>query len=413
VSDGTSMARPRTELGWALALWLMAALAAGFVLHGRSSPPPRFVSSLRVGPGAGHASKPQRGEVDVVARRFRGDRRQTGRSPHLGPTRGRLRYRFMTLGPITAQPVLGRDGQLHFGSHDGFLYTLDATGRLAWRRALGAPVHTTALVASDALVVVGADDGRLELLEPSGALRLGLELGASIGAAPVETTDGLYVVAVGPRLIALDSGGVQRWAFRAGSEIHATAAVDDDNRLYVGAQDRRLHALGRGGKLRWTFDADADLDGSPLVADDGSVVFGSDAGRLYVLNDRGELRWERQLEAPLRAPVALGADDTLVVVSHGLRPSVQAFGLADGALRWRHALPQGESPWTDARSGPLVDKEGNVYVGASDGKLYALDAHGKLRFSYATGGRIDSSPVLGPDGTLYFGSRDGWLYALR
>jgi outer membrane protein assembly factor BamB len=422
VSDDSSESAPAARpapafapaaLPWALALWALAALAAGLVVHGRSTPAPAFVSSLKTGPGAARASTRQREMFDVVARRFRGDRRQTGRSWHVGPAQARLRFRFMTRGPITGQAIAGQGGRVHFGSQDGFLYTLDGTGRLLWRQPLGAPVHTTALIARNGWVVVAADGGQLAGFDAAGVPQLGLGMGASIGAAPVETNDGLLVVAAGARLVAFEPGGAERWSFVAGSEIHSTPAVDDANTLYVGAQDHKLHAIGREGRLLWQFDAGSDVDSSALVADDGSIVFGSDAGRLYALNDMGELRWERQLDAPLRAPAALDHDGRLIVVTHGLRPSIRAVRLADGALDWSYELPPSDSPWTDARSGPLVDAQGNVYVGASDGKLYALDPHGQLRFSYATAGRIDASPMLSPDGTLYFGSRDGWLYALR
>jgi outer membrane protein assembly factor BamB len=47
--------------------------------------------------------------------------------------------------------------------------------------------------------------------------------------------------------------------------------------------------------------------------------------------------------------------------------------------------------------------DGVVYVGSSDGNLYAVKAStGKIRWSFASGGQVLSSPVV--NGMVYFGS---------
>src|SRR5437764_15088157 len=51
-------------------------------------------------------------------------------------------------------------------------------------------------------------------------------------------------------------------------------------------------------------------------------------------------------------------------------------------------------------------------VGSHDHRLYALDAQtGDEYWSYATGGRIDSSPAVA-EGVIYVGSHDHMVYAL-
>ncbi len=63
-------------------------------------------------------------------------------------------------------------------------------------------------------------------------------------------------------------------------------------------------------------------------------------------------------------------------------------------------------------SSPIVEN-GVVYVGSSDGNIYALDAKtGKLIWRYATSGRIWSSPTYWK-GAVYVGSSDNRLYALN
>lgn len=62
---------------------------------------------------------------------------------------------------------------------------------------------------------------------------------------------------------------------------------------------------------------------------------------------------------------------------------------------------------------PVV-ANGRLFVASiDDHTLHALDAsNGDTVWTYAAGGRIDSSPTVA-DGFVVFGCRDGWVYALR
>jgi outer membrane protein assembly factor BamB len=62
-------------------------------------------------------------------------------------------------------------------------------------------------------------------------------------------------------------------------------------------------------------------------------------------------------------------------------------------------------------SSPAVS-DGVVYVGSTDGRLYALDcATGAKRWEFRTGARVTSSPAVA-NGTVFFGSYDSNFYAL-
>jgi outer membrane protein assembly factor BamB len=53
-----------------------------------------------------------------------------------------------------------------------------------------------------------------------------------------------------------------------------------------------------------------------------------------------------------------------------------------------------------------------IYVGAGNGRLYALNPDGTERWRFAAGSRVISSPMVA-NGIVYFGSWDGKFYALR
>ena len=76
-----------------------------------------------------------------------------------------------------------------------------------------------------------------------------------------------------------------------------------------------------------------------------------------------------------------------------------------GGLAWRT-----ETDGT-VRSSPAVSRD-RVYVGSSDGQLYALDrATGAVRWKYPAGGSVLSSPAVA-NGLVLFTRRDGVLVAL-
>ncbi len=94
------------------------------------------------------------------------------------------------------------------------------------------------------------------------------------------------------------------------------------------------------------------------------------------------------------------------------RGNLQHTGVYDGAgapklsnIKWKFH--------TDGKiySSPGV-AQGKVFIGSTDGCLYAVDAEsGKLSWRFKTEGRITSSPAVA-DGLVYFESYDGNFYAV-
>lgn len=69
-------------------------------------------------------------------------------------------------------------------------------------------------------------------------------------------------------------------------------------------------------------------------------------------------------------------------------------------------------------SSPVIGSDGTIYFGSNDGKLYALDPSAdsdgeRLKWVHDFGYRSVSSPAIGSDGTVYAGSHGGVLYALN
>ena len=82
----------------------------------------------------------------------------------------------------------------------------------------------------------------------------------------------------------------------------------------------------------------------------------------------------------------------------------------------RHACIACRQRWKLDLGSPITSSpaatEQAVYVGSSDGIVYAVDPKvGKQLWHYATAGPVPSSPIVNGD-TVYIGSTDHNVYAL-
>lgn len=77
---------------------------------------------------------------------------------------------------------------------------------------------------------------------------------------------------------------------------------------------------------------------------------------------------------------------------------------SNGTIKWRYSVDGG------IVSASAIDENGVIYFGtilAMPNYFYALNPNGTLKWKYLTGDSVYSSPVIGNDGTLYFGQCSG------
>jgi outer membrane protein assembly factor BamB len=211
------------------------------------------------------------------------------------------------------------------------------------------------------------------------------------------------------------------WSRRLGQQSASSPAVTS-NTVYVtilnsghpGSPGRIIALDSANGAVRWWRGLPSPSESSPLL-DDGRVFFGTQSGRVYSLDDRsGAVIWTYQ---------AAGAVKASPTVSGG----ILYFGDYSGRLQ---AISErtGRRLWVSTSEGALLGSGtfystaavvyGRVFLGNTDGRIYAYDAAtGKLDWAVQTGDYVYSSPAvtnapgLGP--TLYMGSYDGTFYALN
>lgn len=237
-------------------------------------------------------------------------------------------------------------------------------------------------------------------LRSYGGLAWRVQTGGAIRSTPVVAAGRLFIGSVDGHVHALDARtGEELWRFRAGTAVDASPAVRAGT-LYVTDRAGTLYALDAAtGSPRWTVETGPELalpwgfesgdlyTSSPVLAG-GRVYFGSGDGHVYAVDAAtGAVAWSAETGGRVRSTPAVHDGRVYVGSADGV---VYAFDAADGSAVWRHetegaGLDSGAFGYDrrTIQSSPAV-ADGRLFVGARDGRLYALDAD--------TGERLWRSP---------------------
>lgn len=163
------------------------------------------------------------------------------------------------------------------------------------------------------------------------------------------------------------------------------------------------------GTLEWAVTLQGYSSSSPALSPDGATVYvgvaTNTAGHVVAVGTDASPKWRRNFRGAVDSSPAVGTDGTVYVGA--MDGKLYALNPANGDSRWEF----------DTRASifcsPAIGTDGTVYFGASDSRLHAVGSNGVERWSFLAGDWVDSSPAIGVDGTIYFGSRDKNVYAVR
>lgn len=168
------------------------------------------------------------------------------------------------------------------------------------------------------------------------------------------------------------------WTAETGGEIWAGLETGE-NLLFVGSDDGILRALQQqDGRVEWQFSAKAPIRARPTFHD-GAIFLHADDGRLHRLDARsGKAAWTVPLQPEPKAETVT----------------------KKRASRYDHYS-----------SSPVI-AEGLLYVGTSNGIVFALDpAEGEERWRFDTGDTVSTTPCVA-NGRIFFGSFSGKVFGL-
>jgi outer membrane protein assembly factor BamB len=253
--------------------------------------------------------------------------------------------------PVVAKEVV------YIGSYDGHLYALDvSSGDLAWRfkitndMALGSPA------VKEEILCIGSNDGYL----------YGIDLKTK----------------------------QERWKFEIGVTLPVIIPVPviANERVYVVGRYHQLYVLNLDdGQLLWTFSLGNIPLSDPAITDQIICITGNN-GCLYALNiDTGKQLWMSKLNNTFSWSAPIINQKTVYISSQGC---LHAIDLPTGSQLWQFQMPFSDR-WVlnpqiwffglltqlatvsrningmEQFSEPVI-ADGSIYVGCSNGYLYAL-----------------------------------------
>lgn len=314
----------------------------------------------------------------------------------------KLRWRFETGGAVRSRPAVSGDLVL-VSSDDGFLHAVDrASGRARWRFDLKAR--------DLARRPPSPDNPYFDFLQSS----------------PVVHAGRVYIGSLNGTLFVVDAAtGALAWSVGTGDAIRSTPVIAG-GRVYFGGWDDHLYAVDLATrKVAWRADTGGIVQSTPAV-DRGRVVVGSRSARLTAYDaETGKEAWRHDYTDGSWVESSALADGGMLYVGSSDSLKLSAVAADTGREVWR--FNAGGWVWAT----PVL-ANGTLYAGAISAHPYyfegvtlasgffAVDAatgRQKWRFTprpvagYVTGGVMGSPVVTG--GVVYVGALDGRVYALK
>ncbi|TDF95451.1 PQQ-binding-like beta-propeller repeat protein [Paenibacillus piri] len=164
--------------------------------------------------------------------------------------------------------------------------------------------------------------------------------------------------------------------------------------------------------VRWGYNFNAVATTSPVVGPDGTIYVGTDKKKLHAIKPDGSVKWETGLSI-WPSDLGVGSDGTIYVAADpNSSNEVHAFD-SDGKKKWEFTRggPEIKVYFDNPFSAPAVGANGIIFIGGvSDRKMYAIEPDGSKKWENPVGG-LAASPTVGKDGTVYVGDTNGVLYA--
>jgi outer membrane protein assembly factor BamB len=276
-------------------------------------------------------------------------------------------------------------------------------------------VYLSSPTLSNGAVFFGSGDGNVYSVNAaSGALNWKFKTGDVVHASPAIAAGRVFIGSWDSYFYALNAAtGREEWRFKTGEDpqIHnqvgiQSSATVDHGVVYFGCRDSNFYAINaENGEKKWSFSNHGSWVISSPAVRDGKVYFGtSDSGLFHVLDaESGKPVFSLKFQGwPMFSSPAI-AGNMVYIGSHAGK--LFAIDLRSQQTAWTFQ--------TDAskENGPTYTKADGTpnYEAAFTSDFYDDTVSGVVKMMSV--GAMFSSPVV-VDRVVYVGSTDGNLYAL-
>lgn len=310
-------------------------------------------------------------------------------SPH-------LLWKFKTGDEIKSSPVIfGK--QVLFNSNDSFLYSLDQeTGKEVWKTKVGSLVFCSPIVQENT-VYFGTDSGNFIALDASTGKQLwSVPTGAFIEYTPCTDGEAFYVGNNAGRFYKVSPRGEVLWNIRLPMKVSGSCKAYQ-GLVYTSCWDRNFYALrGSTGEVAWK-KASGTLNFSGPAIHENTIYFVSHE-HIYAFDpSTGNLKFTKETPYCNRIFVRNGslwtADETRLV-----KRDFQGNQLDEAVIE-------------DHAGSPFIDSD-RIIIGDRKRRLYGLSSQLDVLWKFK-GGDMFAGPGVVNNGILFIGNSDGNLYAIR
>jgi outer membrane protein assembly factor BamB len=303
---------------------------------------------------------------------------------------GRALWQTRLDGGISATAVVHPDeNRLFAATHAGFAYALDAqSGAVLWRaeietRSDGRILSDLLLLPEQAALVLSSWGGRYVALDVEGGkVKHSWNAGISPSSgASADADENIYcvraVAKTGLQFVGVDPKGVESVLYQEAEKgrpatrllVAAAPVVDQERKVvyFVSNVDRTAVLIAWSLETKrsaWTHDFRAAVAATPSVAENGTVVVADLHGFVHALSPDGSLlyRYASGCDYLLAGAVCDSSGTAFIGDPTGVLHRIPSDGLGTRIY---------ETP-RSVQARPSFDPRGNLYVPATDGKVYVF-----------------------------------------
>lgn len=282
-----------------------------------------------------------------------------------------------------------------FGNSVGRIDAVSVTdGKKQWSYNTGGAIYSSPAVSGNKLVLGSGDGSVYCLTADKGKIIWQYKTKAAVLGCPLIVANTVYIGGSDHHFRALDlQTGKEMWNFDGLDGPVVSTPVLYKNTIVFGAWDRNLYALdATNGKMIWKWNNGSTVRNFspaaciPVIKDDVVYVVAPDRYLTAIDFPTGKALW-RTNESTVRESIGISADgkwvygktmnDTIVAFPTGREKPLAAWKL-DCGFGYEHVPSM------------LIEKDGLVFFGTKNGKVYAIDPVAKKRV-WTT--KIDNSMV--------------------
>jgi outer membrane protein assembly factor BamB len=304
--------------------------------------------------------------------------------------------------------------QVFFGNDAGTLAAVQTdTSALVWSSAIssGAAIRSTpAIDPATGDLSFSADDGVVYVDNAATGAAVGSTTIGGLLTSPTVNNGTIYVGSDNSTLNSLnEETGAINWSRTLAGAVHATPALDTATGILVSGDDSgAIRAFtGTSGAPLWQVTTGGPVTAAPTIVG-GIVYVGSADGNVYALNETsGAAVWKYAAGTPITTGAVYDPNFSLVYAG-GTNGTLYALNAGAGTLAWS-TVPQRSplSPYVGISAAKWL-----VFANISSGSLisYRSSQFGRFNSNHKTAAALTTAPAVN-DGTVYLGASDGGVYA--